>query len=950
MRKYYFFLSMALIASLLMPLTAKADDCRFTPDMYPGQASDRTASEVSVTVPVGSFGKCENRVSNVVDLHSTNNDVIWTSGGANNYYAVLAIHPGTAKVTYTENWFTGAAGEDGSVSTCSTNHIINYTVVKGTPVAQFVDGNTAITEYRVVQNAGFSAPTAQVITKAIKNASTYPEFRDVTIDPTQMTFTSSNTDVATIGRSNTVTLTNQVGETTITATWAGDSNWESVTISYKLIVEAETPVNPTLTFVDASGATVREAEATLGEEFTEPTLTCNIPEVLRSVTYSSMSERIAKVDTYTGDVTLVAAGTTSIVASFAGNNSYSTTRAVYTLVVKEASVTPTCPEGKFFSNGAEITSLTVQRGESVSIPMLLVATGSVIPTSNIRIESERIASVTEDGMIYGLAEGTTVLHVFSTSADGMTCEYTLTIVVEAAAQQKQDPELSLSFTEANIELGETFVRPDVINPHNIEFTERNSKWYTAWDSKVASVDEATGNVTILGVGDETITFEFTGSDDYNFAILTYTIHVTTTGLAVGGVMVTGSNKDDVFGDNGSIVYDPITHTLTMTNAIVNGTSINLAPARIKSAKAEDIDAAIRYTDPQTLTIVLVGSNAIGNADAGIYSEHAPVVIMASEDVYGAARIGGNTVAIKAEALKLYQCYVTAYGGVGVAVNELGVATGAHLVASGQGLAIQANNLVMAEDNNGEGIGILTAGVTFKQKSGFYNADGSVAAFVEIGKVVIPVPDDEETTIDFTLTDPEGNEAVIFSSTAQDRYNEETGQIELSSTLTDEQVENAVQTLFPGSTEWRESLPGSITFDIPAGQGIITIEGSVSSGYTLKLKMGDQPVVTVTKGETGEIVILYDTPATVHVVLYLQLDNSASPAPARIAAVATDEEPVVGATISSITITPSKAQAGVEEVEGRESKVDSPRKVLINGNLYILTPEGRTFDAQGKQVK
>ena len=82
---------------------------------------------------------------------------------------------------------------------------------------------------------------------------------------------------------------------------------------------------------------------------------------------------------------------------------------------------------------------------------------------------------------------------------------------------------------------------------------------------------------------------------------------------------------------------------------------------------------------------------------GIYSEKAPVIIAGSVGAYGTARISGNIVAVKAEALKLYQCDVTASGSVGIAVDELGVANEAHLTAIGRSLAIQANTLLMTAD-------------------------------------------------------------------------------------------------------------------------------------------------------------------------------------------------------------------------------------------------------------
>jgi hypothetical protein len=55
-----------------------------------------------------------------------------------------------------------------------------------------------------------------------------------------------------------------------------------------------------------------------------------------AVTYSSSVPAVATVDESTGEVTLVATGTTVITATFAGNDSYKGNSASYTLTVREA--------------------------------------------------------------------------------------------------------------------------------------------------------------------------------------------------------------------------------------------------------------------------------------------------------------------------------------------------------------------------------------------------------------------------------------------------------------------------------------------------------------------------------------------------------------------------------------------------------------------------------------
>ena len=74
-----------------------------------------------------------------------------------------------------------------------------------------------------------------------------------------------------------------------------------------------------------------EATASIGEDFTEPTLTTTPANL--NVTYSSSNTNVATVDASTGEVTLVAAGSTTITATFAGNDDYSGGTASYTLTV-----------------------------------------------------------------------------------------------------------------------------------------------------------------------------------------------------------------------------------------------------------------------------------------------------------------------------------------------------------------------------------------------------------------------------------------------------------------------------------------------------------------------------------------------------------------------------------------------------------------------------------------
>lgn len=130
----------------------------------------------------------------------------------------------------------------------------------------------------------------------------------------------------------TVILGNGIDETTKVKFSAADaSNSRFFLDEVKVVAGGEMPVvkeDPTMTFSPS------EVEVTLGETFTRPTLTTD-PAGL-AVTYSSSKPEVATVDANSGAITLVAAGTTVITATFAGNENYYEASASYTLKVNSA--------------------------------------------------------------------------------------------------------------------------------------------------------------------------------------------------------------------------------------------------------------------------------------------------------------------------------------------------------------------------------------------------------------------------------------------------------------------------------------------------------------------------------------------------------------------------------------------------------------------------------------
>ena len=136
-----------------------------------------------------------------------------------------------------------------------------------------------------------------------------------------VSYSSSATGVATVNSSTGEVTIKGAGETTITASFAGNDDYEAGNASYTLTVSKATP---TLSFA-SENAIGREGEAFVGNALTNP--------ASLTVTYSSSATDVATVNSSTGAVTIVAAGTTTITASFAGNDTYASGSASYTLKV-----------------------------------------------------------------------------------------------------------------------------------------------------------------------------------------------------------------------------------------------------------------------------------------------------------------------------------------------------------------------------------------------------------------------------------------------------------------------------------------------------------------------------------------------------------------------------------------------------------------------------------------
>ena len=311
-----------------------------------------------------------------------------------------------------------------------------------------------------------------------------------------VTYTSSNTVAATIDANGVVTLV-KPGETTITATFAGNDNYIAGSASYTLTVtkgDASLSYNPTT------------ASVVYGATLTRPTLTAVPVSLLTNylITYKSSNESVATMTGVEGDVNLKAFGTTTITASFAGNDYYNAAAdAQYVLTVSAAAATLTFAE----------TACTGKVGQAFNSPTLTIAPHNTL-TVKYSSSDPTIATVVENtGVVMPNAEGTVMIT--ATIADTQyagSASYQLTI-------SKSDSGLAFESTTATATYGDDFTPPALTNTHSLPVS------YNSSNTAVAKVDASTGAVTILKSGSATITANFSGNSTYEPSNTSYLLTV-----------------------------------------------------------------------------------------------------------------------------------------------------------------------------------------------------------------------------------------------------------------------------------------------------------------------------------------------------------------------------------------------------------------------------------------
>ena len=322
----------------------------------------------------------------------------------------------------------------------------------------------------------------------------------VTTSPADLTlsYTSSNTKVATVDASTGAVTLVSAGETTITASFAGNDNYNAANDSYTLTVAKADAVNSDLSFASAT-ATATYGDATV----TSPTL--NNPHQL-PLTWSSSNEGVATVNT-SGVVTIVGAGETVVSAAFAGNDTYGANTISYTLSVNKADVTVTFA----------LKTASGKMGEAFTAPK--VTTSPADLTLAYASSNTKVAIVdASTGAVTLVSEGETSITASFAGNDNYNAandSYTLTVAKADAVNS----DLSFASATATATYGDaTVTSPTLNNPHQLPLTWSSS------NKDVATVN-ASGVVTIVGAGETVISAAFAGNDTYGANTISYTLTV-----------------------------------------------------------------------------------------------------------------------------------------------------------------------------------------------------------------------------------------------------------------------------------------------------------------------------------------------------------------------------------------------------------------------------------------
>lgn len=494
------------------------------------------------------------------------------------------------------------------------------------------------------------------------------------------------------------------------------------------------------------------------------------------------------------------AGTATVTVT--GNGIYKNAASTTFTIAKQAAGLAYSKESVELSYGEEWTQPTLTNPHSLPV--------------TYSSSDTKVASISDAGVVSIVGAGkTTISAAFAgnNNYEDQTVSYELTV-------KNADSKIEWSKNSFDFVMGTTWNGPTLNNPNKLTIK------YSSDNKKVATIDEKTGEVTVVGPGDCHIIATFEGNEQYEAKTVKYALKVIEEYLLwIGKTQVTSKNAKNIIGDN-HFFFDLEEKTLVVTN---NGTP-QVIESRMKElviflnggSKMERIWFNNEENENNTGSLKFTTFNNIpGSIDLNTEDENGVIS-------------GFSSMTIDEEAFLF------------LLDPEEGVYQGGHLQKKDGGIAQMA-----------------TIGQFLKPL-----AKGQTVAFppekVEGKDLSNSVIDDVLLNLVQHAEDTEEDD---------DYYDQTTGAIVLNNLNTPNGVKLLTEPvnsgeLLPGSETYAQQFEGIITFMLPDGEGKIILNVETEAGYKLMLQVGNNTAEEIVQDERGDVTIDYNVEKPTYCWLYL----------------------------------------------------------------------------------
>ncbi len=454
-------------------ITATSEGISETLDLTIAPAPVATIA-VTLTPPSVQAGNTTQATAELRDARNnvlTDRTITWTSDNApvatvnSTTGLVSAVSAGSASITATSEGITG-------------NATVTVTAAPPAPVAtiELSTPDSSLIQFDTVQ-----------VTAVLRDAD------ENELTGRTITWSSSNIAIATVSTSGEVAAVG-VGSATITATSEGISETLDLTIAPAPVATIAVTLTPPS--VQAGNTTQATAEL---RDARNNVLTD------RTITWTSDNAPVATVNSTTGLVSAVAAGSASITATSEGitGNATVTVTAASAPPAPVASIELSTPDSSLIQfDTVQVTAVLRDADENE-------LTGRPIVWSS---SNAAIATVSRNGEVAAVGVGSATITAMS---EGIRQTLDLTIAPAPVSR------VSVSLASPSIEVGNTTEATAVLrDARNNVLTDRTVTW-SSTNAVVATVNEATGLVTAVSAGTATITATSEGAT--NGALLTVTV-------------------------------------------------------------------------------------------------------------------------------------------------------------------------------------------------------------------------------------------------------------------------------------------------------------------------------------------------------------------------------------------------------------------------------------------